>query len=253
MEQIESMASFFASRVEGYDEHMLQNVEGCREAYIKMATLIPKGTKHILDLGCGTGLELDEIFKVFPRLHVIGVDLTQEMLNKLKQKHLDKKLELICGDYFKVEFGKNRFDCAISFETMHHFAPDKKTELYRRICASLVEDGCYIECDWMVESQEEEDFYFAQNDRLRKATGIAHEQLCHFDTPCTIENQMSMLKKAGFAQTKPVFRVGGTTILVAWKSETKIKKMQLKFHMGYVKMEHRRIRRIFSPAKGCLP
>ena len=86
---MEKMNEFFAARADGYEEHMLTYVEGSREAYIQMAKLLPKSCKNLLDLGCGTGLELDEIFKLFPNLDVTGIDLTQDMLDKLLQKHRD--------------------------------------------------------------------------------------------------------------------------------------------------------------------
>ncbi len=38
---LERMEDFFARRVEEYDEHMLQEVEGCEEGYRQMATLVP--------------------------------------------------------------------------------------------------------------------------------------------------------------------------------------------------------------------
>ena len=66
MNEIEKMSDFFTSRVDTYDEHMLNDVEGCKEAYIRMAELVPENTENLLDLGCGTGLELDEIFKATP-------------------------------------------------------------------------------------------------------------------------------------------------------------------------------------------
>ena len=52
MNTLERMDSFFEKRVEEYDEHMLNEVEGCKEGYIKMAQLIPDGTQNLLDLGC---------------------------------------------------------------------------------------------------------------------------------------------------------------------------------------------------------
>lgn len=69
---------------------MLNSVRGCKEGYIKMAELLPHDVNNILDLGCGTGLELDEIFKTKPLIHVTGIDLTQAMLDKLKQNTLRK-------------------------------------------------------------------------------------------------------------------------------------------------------------------
>ncbi len=151
---------------------MLTYVEGSKEAYIKMAQLLPKSCKNLLDLGYGTGLELDEIFKLFPDLSVTGIDLTREMLDKLVQKHPDKHLNLICGSYFDVNLGKSEYDCAVSFQTLHHLSHEVKIVLYRKLINALKPGSCYIECDYMVETQEEEDLYDSENARKRKEQGI---------------------------------------------------------------------------------
>ncbi len=214
---LEKMADFFAERAEMYDEHMLTEVEGCKEGYKKMASLIPPETEKLLDLGCGTGLELDEIFSLYPHIKVTGIDLSAVMLEKLKEKHPEKNLHLICGDYFKIELGEKEFDCAVSFQTMHHFSHEKKLSLYKKINAALKENGIYIECDYMVEKQEEEDFWFSENEKLHKENGITDEGYYHYDTPCTIDNQIMLLKKVGFSKVTKVFRVENTTMLIAEK------------------------------------
>ena len=78
MQSLEEMRAFFAARVDIYDEHMRNEVEGCREGYARMAALLPEGIYSLLDLGCGTGLELEGIFARFPDLRVTGIDLTAE-------------------------------------------------------------------------------------------------------------------------------------------------------------------------------
>lgn len=217
MSNLEKMADFFAARVDKYDEHMLSEVEGCREGYAKMAALVPKTAKCLLDLGCGTGLELDEILKLMPGIEVTGVDLTQEMLDRLKEKHSDKNINLICGDYFTVDFGAEKFDCAVSFQTMHHFAPEKKRELYKKINNALALGGLYIECDYMVKTQAEQDFYFAECARMRREQNIPDGEFCHYDTPCSVENQISLLKSAGFSSVEKVFEIENTVMLTARK------------------------------------
>lgn len=216
MERLEEMSEFFAARLSEYDEHMLSCVEGCREGYIKMAELVPKNAKTLLDLGCGTGLELYEIFKRIPDMEVTGIDLTAAMLQRLREKYPDKKLNLICGDYFTAPFGRD-FDCAISFQTMHHFKKDKKAELYKKIYSALADKGVYIECDYMVLTQQEEDLWFAENDRIRKEQGIGEDEFYHYDTPCTIDNQIALFKGAGFKDVKMTFRQENTTMLIARK------------------------------------
>lgn len=56
-------ARFFTARAEGYDQHMLEEVEGCSEGYSRMAQALPELLQDILDVGCGTGLELELIFQ----------------------------------------------------------------------------------------------------------------------------------------------------------------------------------------------
>ncbi len=220
---IERMNEFFAARVDGYENQMLNNVAGCAEAYIKVASLVHELSDtmgcefKLLDLGCGTGLELDEIFKLLPDISVTGIDLTQAMLDKLKQKHSGKKLELICGSYFDIPLKPNSFDIAISFQTMHHFSHEKKVGLYKNIHKALTPNGVYIECDYMVESQADEDRFYAENARLRKELNIAEGEFYHYDTPCTVNNQISMFERAGFADMQKVFRIENTTIIVSKK------------------------------------
>lgn len=216
MDKIEQMSDFFTARASDYDAHMINCVEGCREGYIKMAELVPPNAKTLLDLGCGTGLELDEIFKRVPDIKVTGIDLTAAMLEKLREKQPDKKMNLICGDYFTVPFGEE-YDCAVSFQTMHHFKKDKKRELYKKIFDALTAGGVYIECDYMVLTQQEEDFWFKENDRIRKEQGIAEGEFYHYDTPCTVNNQIALLKEAGFKEAEKVFRQENTTMLIARK------------------------------------
>ena len=67
----------------------------------------------------------------------------------------------------------------------------------------------------MVETQQEEDHWFAENRRIRKELGIPLDEFYHYDTPCSVENQIKMLLKAGFSQAEMVCRRGNTTMIVA--------------------------------------
>ena len=174
---------------------MLSAVEGCEQAYALVPSLLPVSCNKLLDLGCGTGLELKQIFKRFPDLSVTGVDLTREMLDILKHNFKDRKINLIWGSYFDVDFKTEEYDCAISFQTMHHFSHEAKIGLYQKIFNTLKDHGRYIECDYMVENQDEEDFYFAENKRIRKELNIPEGEFYHFDTPCTVANQISMIRQ----------------------------------------------------------
>ena len=49
---LEKMSEFFENRLDGYDEHMMTNIESANEFYPFTAKCLPaKGNCHILDLG----------------------------------------------------------------------------------------------------------------------------------------------------------------------------------------------------------
>ena len=85
MEMLEKMAAFFEARLDGYDQHMLSNIAGAEEFYPVTAALLPlQPGASVLDLGCGTGLELEYYFAQNPGANVTGIDLSAGMLQALK-------------------------------------------------------------------------------------------------------------------------------------------------------------------------
>lgn len=68
----------------------------------------------------------------------------------------------------------------------------------------------------MVENRQE-DFYYNENKRIRKEQNIPGGEFYHYDAPCTINNKIKLLSKAGFNTVKMSWRVGNTTIIVAKK------------------------------------
>lgn len=210
----EEMAAFFAARVDTYDQHMLQNIQGLPEAYALLPTHLPEATHTLLDLGCGTGLELGPIYERFPGLRVTGIDLTPEMLAALRTKFAAHDPTLLCGSYFDIDFGVARFDAAISFETLHHFPHAQKLALYRRVLRALKPGGVYVETDYMLDTQAEEDALLAQRAQLAQRLPNPPAFL-HFDTPLTLSNQRRLLAEAGFRHIAQVWRCGATVMLRA--------------------------------------
>lgn len=199
-EPLESMGAFFDVRIGSYEEHM----SPWQKHYAWMAELLPEKTGSLLDIGCGSGLELDCIFRRFPDLKVTGVDLSGEMLAKLQQKHGDRALTLVQADYFRHDFGEGCFDAAVSFETLHHFTAEKKKKLFAKICRSLKPGGVYLECDYIAKTPEIEKLCFDECQRRRNRDGVAPETFVNFDTPLTLEHEMQALREAGFLEVELV-------------------------------------------------
>lgn len=192
---LEEMDAFFTARIDGYDEHMLDT---WAEDYPLIAENLPEDAKEILDLGCGTGLELEAIFEKFPEIHVTGVDLSWTMLMKLILKYPDKHISMRCEDYFVAELDPESFDAAVSFESLHHFTAEKKLGLFKKVYDALKPGGKFIICDYYAWNQEHEELLMATNAELRAKWNVQDEEFMHFDTPLTPEHEMEVLQEAGF-------------------------------------------------------
>lgn len=210
---LEEMSAFFSTRLDTYEEHM----SAWKNAYRKFASLLPRTCKNILDLGCGTGLELDEIFKLFPNLCATGVDLCKAMLNKLSEKHADRRLETVCADYLCYDFSENAWDAIVSFQSFHHFFPETKLSLYRKIHAALKTDSPFLLADYIACCDEEETLLKNAFLEKRKRFGVPDGQFVHFDIPLTLPHELSLLRKAGFSSASAVDSIDGTTIVIAKK------------------------------------
>lgn len=101
----EKMGEFFDSCLEIYDEHQLNCIESASDFLCFTAGSLPtkKGCR-VLDLGCGTGLKLEEYFKLNPNAEITGIDLAPGTLGRLQDKLRDKNIRVILGSYFEVPF-----------------------------------------------------------------------------------------------------------------------------------------------------
>ena len=100
---LEKMDEFFAARVAGYDEHMLSEIEGSKEFYPYTASLLPghEGAR-VLDLGCGTGIELKRGYKEI-EYNIIETDngdcLCVDVMRLEKKGWLEKLCKVIWMQY----------------------------------------------------------------------------------------------------------------------------------------------------------
>lgn len=201
----EPMGAFFDSRAEGYEAHMREDPD-FDSFYAGATEMLPiSGEKlEILDLGCGTGLELEALFARLPNARVTCIDLSEAMLAKLRGKYKDKlsQLVVIRASYLDWEYPAAAFDHAVSVYTMHHFLEPRKLEIYRKIHASLKPGGVYVEADFMVDGAMMEE-YLARYRQIVAARGeTAADGAMHIDIPFTVPVQKRLLAEAGFTSVE---------------------------------------------------
>ena len=216
----EEMASFFDVRSDGYEDHMLNEVYKGKpeELYARVVSPISQVDVpiRILDLGCGTGLEVAYIFERAPQTHITCMDMSANMLELLQQKyvHYASQIECVQGSYVTETFASNEYDYAVSVMTMHHVLEDAKRELYRKIRDALKNGGLYIEGDYTADEAEEQKLLKEYYDAIQD---LDPGHLYHLDIPFTVQRQERLLLEAGFKEVKTIYDVGSRAIFVAHK------------------------------------
>lgn len=214
----EEMGEFFDKRANGYEDHMKETVEGFEEYYESLSIPMKETQEKIkvLDLGCGTGLHLKGIFSKAPNAIIKGIDLSQGMMDILKEQYIDKieQIELIKDSFLEYDFGKNEYDYVVTSMAMHHFEKLEKVDLYKKIKSSLKKDGKFINGDYIVSLESEEAC-------LERYYGIVKEipenerMLYHIDIPFSLKTETNLLKRAGFKEVNVIWNREECKIVVS--------------------------------------
>jgi ubiquinone/menaquinone biosynthesis C-methylase UbiE len=96
----------------------------------------PKGT--IVDIGCGPGYLLETIGKEFPGNRLMGIDISQEMVEKAKanlaSKGMGGRVEFHLGEAAGLPFESSSQDFLVSTLSLHHWSePAKALEEFYRV------------------------------------------------------------------------------------------------------------------------
>lgn len=218
----EKMDEFFNTRADIYDVQQVKNIDGGEKCYHEIARYVPSDAKTLLDLGCGTGLELESIFNKLPSIEVTCIDLASKMLEKLSEKYPGHAINLINDNYLVADLGVRKYDVAVSIMSFHHFTHSQKLKLYSSIFQSLKPNGIFIECDYMIGSNDSglEEHYLKEREKLLARYNLT-EDIYHFDIPFTVKHEMSLLREGGFQSVKQVWGIENNIMLLATKQEKK--------------------------------
>lgn len=188
----ENLKAFFDRKTDGYDDVHIRFME----SKCALTDALPDGTAHVLDLGAGTGLELIPLYERFPEVFVTAVDLSEDMLAVLRTRPFADRVTTVSGDFFEVPFrGEDGtaplYDAMISTSALHHFTPEDKVRLYRRVYSVLRPGGLFLNADKTASDPA------AQAEGFR-VLAEEPEKYAHIDTPLTVGAECTALEEAGF-------------------------------------------------------
>ena len=116
-----------------YDKYRKQAIPNMDIYYNTVVNLTKNySDPKILDLGAGTGILTELLYKQHPNSDITLVDLSTEMLNIAKNKFNDKNFKYIEADYLTHDFDKD-YDIIVSSLSIHHLTDEEKKVLYKRI------------------------------------------------------------------------------------------------------------------------
>ncbi len=74
----------------------------------------------ILDVGCGTGILLEQLLKTGNDLQLFGLDISDTMLTVAKKKFSGTNVQLTLGSAIHMPFKDNSFDFVTCVHSFHH-------------------------------------------------------------------------------------------------------------------------------------
>lgn len=120
-----------------------------------IACLAPQRGESILDLGCGTGKELEQILALRRGTRVVGIDNSERMLQGARarlSRYIDRgTAELVAGDAGqRLPFPSKSFDAVFSADLMECLPAAKQAHLLREIRRVLKPGGRVLveHTDW---------------------------------------------------------------------------------------------------------
>ena len=194
---MKKMKEYFDDEAVEHDNLFLKDME-MTEFYDEVERTLEqyKNKSSVLVLGCGSGLEIERL--KFP-CNVVGVDISDKMLEVLKKKKLYDGVELttVCGSFLDLDFEENHYDIVLSCYALHHFNSEQKLNLYKKIYTSLRNGGVFVNGDTIAVSKDEENELMTKAVQLYKDENMPFASL-HVDVPFCWEHEKKVLGNAGF-------------------------------------------------------
>jgi ubiquinone/menaquinone biosynthesis C-methylase UbiE len=145
-----SAAGYFGSMVESYDSLIRRAVPRYDEMTARLIDYLPRESRSILELGCGTGNLSLLLARSFPTASLTLVDGSPDMIALTRSRISDAGFSAneptyVAAQFEELTLPESSFDLVVSSISLHHVAD--KARLYRRIRTLLRAGGSFCFAD----------------------------------------------------------------------------------------------------------
>jgi ubiquinone/menaquinone biosynthesis C-methylase UbiE len=105
----------------------------------------PRAGERVLDVGCGTGLFLNDLAARYDGLELTGLDLSEHMLARARQNAIAARSAapvFVQGSVYEMPFADGAFDVALNCISCHFYL--EQVRAFREICRVLVPGGRFF-------------------------------------------------------------------------------------------------------------
>jgi 2-polyprenyl-3-methyl-5-hydroxy-6-metoxy-1,4-benzoquinol methylase len=119
-----------------YSEKFIQKVENPQVPDKIRDILNKEKIKSMIDLGCGDGILIEAIKKEFPKINIVGIDISPRRIKGLKKRFPENSFYVkdVCNTKLK-----EKFDFVYSSQVLEHVESDKK--MINEMARLLKKDG----------------------------------------------------------------------------------------------------------------
>ena len=225
-----SVEKHLAVAVDEYDAAIRRFVPGY-DAMLEQITRVlqdhlAEGPRRLADLGAGTGRLAAHLLRAFPDARVVLVDADAEMLARAADRLAAERgrIDLVHGS-FAGELP--RLDAAVASLSLHHVHDrDAKVAVYRNVHRSLEPGGLVVTADAMLPAAaalaaplwNRWVAHLVANGDTEQQARARFDDWAQEDRYYGVEEELDMMRAAGFAAVDVAWRDCPTAVLVGVKS-----------------------------------
>jgi len=168
---------------------------------------------NILDLGAGTGLLSQYLFKYFPDSQYTLIDISGKMLAIAKKRFKNLSNIIYLEKDYSRNFPEGKFDLIASALSIHHLSEKEKYKLYKNIFNSLNKNGFFLNIDQYKSPSRNINKKYIElwineitKHKITKKDIESWIERRKLDKETTIENEMNKLNEIGFKEAECLFK-----------------------------------------------